>query len=399
MTVWFRSAVIALTIGLIGLSALAGFVTAKYEIFDRDPREFISRVVLKFDGPEPLLSPYRSRLNLDGCQCAVSWRICPCGSTMTLPPYEQEIWKQVLALPMPDAPPLAENFRARLSEAVGFDAVRPDASGLRIEEFGKRRIGNATLESMHLQYERPRVRIKAHFAKASESSGNLLVLLHGVASNGERILTEVGTSSLKEGYDVLAFDVTSNTTLMGIVNAAWQLQGVHAAGLWPRAVCDFVKRRQLRQQYKRTVVYGAGDGARYAGYLANLCEPFDLVIMDGGDTDPSADYPSPMRRVHRLFLGYWHDHLTAFPAGTSIRDILANSQSRLVLIGDPEDYRGRLRALVEPAYDWRGSLEPEGRTRLVFRTDRKGKRKNLIDAVLAEDWSALDGAMLDRKLP
>ena len=79
MSVGSRVVMLALTIGLICGSALAGFIASKYDVFERDPRELISRFVLKFDGPEPLLSPYRSRLNLDGCQCAVSWRICPCG--------------------------------------------------------------------------------------------------------------------------------------------------------------------------------------------------------------------------------------------------------------------------------------------------------------------------------
>ena len=83
-------------------------------------------------------------------------------------------------------------------------------------------------------------------------------------------------------------------------------------GARPRAVCDFAKKHQLRRQYKRLVVYGEGDGARYAGYLASLCEAFDTIILEGGDSDPSADYPSPLKRVHRLFLGYWHDHLTAY---------------------------------------------------------------------------------------
>ena len=59
MSVGFRAAMLALTIGLIFVSALAGFIASKYEVFERDPREFISRVVLKLDGPEPLLSPHR----------------------------------------------------------------------------------------------------------------------------------------------------------------------------------------------------------------------------------------------------------------------------------------------------------------------------------------------------
>ena len=229
------------------------------------------------------------------------------------------------------------------------------------------------MESLHLHYERPKTRVVAHFAKRTERSEKLLILLHDTGSNGERILTEIGRPLLREGFDVVAFDVTSNTTLMGIVNAAWQLQGVHAAGLWPRAVCDFAKKHQLRQQYKRLVVYGEGDGARYAGYLASLCEAFDTIILEGGDSDPSADYPSPLKRVHRLFLGYWHDHLTAFPARTSIRDILVNARSRLVLIGDAEDYRHRLRELIEPAYDWRPSLAAGATgTRLVFRPEAGG---------------------------
>ena len=178
MSVGSRVAMLALTIGLICVSALAGFITSKYDVFERDPREFISRFVLKFDGPEPLLSPYRSRLNLDGCQCAVSWRICPCGSTATLPAYEQEIWKQVLALPMPEALPLAANFRTRLAEAVGYDAILPDASNLRIETFATRPFGDATLESLHLHYERPKTRVVAHFAKRTERSEKLLILLH-----------------------------------------------------------------------------------------------------------------------------------------------------------------------------------------------------------------------------
>ena len=400
MSVGTRVAMLALTIGLICVSALAGFIASKYEVFERDPREFISRVVLKFDGPEPLLSPYRSRLSLDGCQCAASWRICPCGSTTTLPPYEQEIWKQVLALPMPDAPPLAANFRTRLSDAVGYDSILPDASNLRIETFATRPFGDATLESLHLHYERPKTRVVAQFAKRTERSEKLLILLHDTGSNGERMLMETGRPSLREGFDVVAFDVTSNTTLLGIVNAAWQLLGVHAAGLWPRAVCDFAEKHQLRQQYKRIVVYGEGDGARYAGYLANLCEAFDTIILEGGDSDPSADYPSPLKRVHRLFLGYWHDHLTAFPARTSIRDILANSRSRLILIGDAEDYRHRLRELVELAYDWRPSLAAGATgTRLVFRPEAVRQRERLLGAVLAEDWDALEGASLHRRLP
>ena len=214
------------------------------------------------------------------------------------------------------------------------------------------------------------------------------------------MLTEIGRPLLQDGFAVVAFDVTANTTLMGIVNAAWQLQGVHAAGLWPRAVCDFAQKHQLRQQYKSLVVYGAGDGARYAGYLASLCEAFDTIILEGGDSDPSADYPSPLKRVHRLFLGYWHDHLTAFPARTSIRDILVNARSRLVLIGDAQDYRHRLRELIEPAFDWHPSLVAGATgTRLVFRPKAVRQRERLLGAVLAEDWNALEGASLQRRLP
>ena len=79
-----------------------------------------------------------------------------------------------------------------------------------------------------------KTRVVAHFAKRNERSEKLLIL-SDTGSNGERMPMEIGSPLLREGFDVVAFDVTSNTTLMGIVNAAWQLREVHAAGLWPRA--------------------------------------------------------------------------------------------------------------------------------------------------------------------
>ena len=79
MSVGSRVAMLALTIGLICVSALAGFIASKYEVFERDPREFISRVVLKFDGPEPLfvalsLASQSGRLPMRGQLADLSMR-------------------------------------------------------------------------------------------------------------------------------------------------------------------------------------------------------------------------------------------------------------------------------------------------------------------------------------
>ena len=395
-----RRIVLFTLVGIITIGAFgAGYGAMKYRLFEHSPREFVSRLMLKLDGPEPIQSPYRSRLNLAGCQCAASWRICPCGSTTTMPPHEQEIWKQVLALPMPPAPPLTPRYRERLKAAVGYEAVAPRSSELKIAAESIGTFEGGSLEALSVDYRIPDVRLSARFAKHPQKSDRLLILLHGVAGNADTMLADYGRIPFRSGSDVLSFDVTSNTTLGGILNAAWQLQGAHSAGLWPRLVCDVAENLRLRDRYRRIVVYGRGDGARYAGYLANLCAPFDLVVMEGGSRDPSADYPDPLGRVYRLYLGYWHDHLTAFPAGTSVRDIAANARSPLVFLGSVADFRDRLRRLMAPAFEWRDGLDDgDAGVRLIYWNSRDAdSAAGHLNAIVSGTFDGVDGATLRKR--
>ena len=389
-----RFLLFAMAVSTVAIAFVLGFGAIEYDVFRHNPRELITRIALKVSGPEPLQSPYRSALNLTGCQCIESWRICPCGSTTTLPPYEQEIWHQVLALPMPEAPALAPDFKKRLNTAVGYDNIRPALGGARIETVTTQIYEDGEVERLAIDYDVPRVRLGARHAKHDKTPHDLLIVLHGAASNAAQVMAGLGRRYFNAGFDVLAFDVTSNTTLMGIVNAAWQLQGVHAAGLWPRLVCDVARIRQVRKTYRRVLVYGHGDGARYAGYLASLCAPFNLVVMEGGDRDPQEDYASPLKRVYRLYLGYWHDHLTPFPAGTSIRDIVANAESPVVFLGDGPDYRTRMRTLITPGFEWRDGIAPKARAWLAFKDEGRG-----LDGILDGSWRGVVGATLTRRRP
>ena len=386
-----RVLLFGLAVVAIATAFVVGFGAVKYDVFRHSPRELITRVALRLIGPEPFESPYRSALNMTGCQCLESWGVCPCGSTTTLPAYEQEILRQVSALPMPEAPPLAPNFRERLGAAVGYDNIRPAPGEARIETVSREAFEGGEVEHLAIDYDLPRVRLRARHAKHEKTPDKLLIVLHGVAANAERVMDGLGRRYFKAGFDVLAFDITSNTSLMALVNAAWQLQGVHAAGLWPRLVCDVARIRAVRKTYRRVVVYGQGDGAKYAGYLANLCAPFSLVVMEGGDRDPQQDYALPLRRVYRFYLGYWHDHLTPFPAGTSIRDLVANAESPVVFLGDGRDYRTRMRTLMAPAFEWRDGIAPEGRAWLAF------KGESRLDNILNGSWQGVAGATLERR--
>ena len=305
----------------------------------------------------------------------------------------------------PPALPRRMPYRDFLAQAIGLSALEPRPADVRTVDSIPLRQGS--LDELAIRFDRPPVTTRALFHRHHDRSRFVFVALHGHLSNAERVIGRVpdppagdgsstrsiGRRYYDRGWDVLAFDLTSDAALSSRIHADLVLWGTTAFGLWVRAICDTIDVLELRSRYERVVVWGLSNGGRIADQISVLCDPVSLVVVD----DVIAD--QRRIRVHNyaetMYSQYSYYYLNAFLAGFRPADPVAETRSPKVYTRTSEylEQSGLRAALREDFAET--PLTSLARTRIVFkRSDWHAPEWQLLDAVLDARWSDVDGFAL-----
>jgi len=90
----------------------------------------------------------------------------------------------------------------------------------------------------------------------------------------------VGAHWFDDGYDVVAFQLTTAVENGVKMNAALLPQGIQLYGFWSRVVCDGMASLRLRETYTKVHLYGFSNGGLIADHVSVLCTPVTTVIVD-----------------------------------------------------------------------------------------------------------------------
>ena len=237
----------------------------------------------------PILDLFYSRVGFS-CNTRMVNGICPGQSKWKLKPYEEELINQIDAS-VPEFPArLMNDFEPLLKEAVGWDAFRlfaEQGTGGAITTEKLEPFESGVLETHFIKYSIPKLKVR--YFHAQHPTEQVIIILHGHNSSAHKVLgldyadymRQAGEKWFKHGYDIIAFDLTTNSKRSAYLNSQLLLYGGQIFGLWSRAVCDSVRISKIDQEYQKVFLYGLSNGGEIANHISVLCgELFDKIIID-----------------------------------------------------------------------------------------------------------------------
>ncbi len=275
---------------------------------------------------------------------------CPGPSAFDEPQYQKEFAKQLEGLGSggqhDDGGYVTENYPELLAESLGYYTIKPAPGTVpdRLHSESVRDLDDGQISELMLDFEHPAVTTRSLFAEHLERPDDVLIILHGLNSNANKVmgldnddyLRMAGRYYYDYGMDTLAFDITEYPPLDSINNTRLRFYDATARGLYIRSVCDVFRFLELAEKYRRVMIYGLSSGSMLALELAPLCGPFSLIIADDGINfaGPSI-WRDPENAKSGVKFGSFIDFLRPFHENVSFVDMIYHSRSPLYVIARP----------------------------------------------------------------
>lgn len=237
----------------------------------------------------PILNAFYNRVGFT-CNRKMVNGFCPSSSKWRFEPYENALADQIDAnVPDFSLKPV-KGFVHLLKEAVGWhsfellqqEGTQGESASGRIVKFE-----DGVIETKFIRYSFPKITLRFYHAK--QSAENLIIVLHGHNSSALKVMgldypdymRQAGKEWFRAGYDIIAFDLTTDEQRSAYINSQLLLYGGQIFGLWSRAVCDTMQISKMAQKYKKIFLYGLSNGGVIADYISVLCgQLFDKIIVD-----------------------------------------------------------------------------------------------------------------------
>jgi len=403
-----RTIICAAFIGAAALAVAAGFIVAKHD-FPEGARRYAGGLLARYLDPTFIETTTPPTIGSGSCRCRRAWDSCPCESRSFQPSYDFEIWRQLEEIdfgtvinPVPDP-------MALLRSATGFNRIAPTPAkgGGKIKIQRRGGFGKGRLEELMISYDRPRVRVRALYAKNDRPAKDLFILTTGSWTTAEQMMglwkedyyRRIGGYYFDKGFDVLAFDHASNGDTESMMNVTAVVGGGQALGIWARSICDTMDALDLRKKYRRVMLYGLSRGGRVVEFTTALCPGFSFAFV--GDVFDPEFYVSSnwaaRRFVKETKYGAWFLHLTPFAGWLSGVDVMRIAKSPIIYTVH-EDGDWASSSTLKKAFRFRDGLSAAGKRMFLFKTSIIHEPElELIDKLLAGRWSELRGLTLEAR--
>jgi len=282
----------------------------------------------------PVLNAIHNRVGFT-CNRQIVDGYCPTSSKFKFQPYENNVINQLDTNEPEFSLQPVKRFEELLKEALGWDTFqllqKDDAEKITTEKTEKYEDG--VLEKHFINYSFPRLTLR--YYHAIRSAKELVVVLHGHNSSALKVMgidyedymRQAGKEWFKSGYDVIAFDLTTNSEKSAYINSQLSLYGGQIYGLWSRVVCDTMQNPKIRERYTKVFLHGLSNGGVIADYVSVLCgQLFDKIIVD----EALADWRKEAWRNPSLWgpQNYAIYYLAPLLRNSSFIDLIVNSKSQ-----------------------------------------------------------------------
>lgn len=214
----------------------------------------------------------------------------------SIPHYENNIVSQLNSYS--DFPPCytryttEEEFQDFIKAALGWNNLHPtlfDKNNPFINNGQWQIYSNGNISENEIVYNRPPISVQFLYARhnAETIDRSVVIVLHGHGSSAQKVMgldnpdymQTVGKNLFDKGFDVIAFNTTSDVEVSGYINGQLSLYGIQIYGLWARAVTDLVSTLELNNNYKKVYIYGLSNGGVISQFISVLSRDFDKIII------------------------------------------------------------------------------------------------------------------------
>jgi len=218
------------------------------------------------------------------------------GSTQaSFPNYENRIVDQLNSYS--DFPPYHTKFKTKedfqdfIKAALGWNNLQPISDDnatpiVKDEQWKAYSCGN--ISENEIIYSHPPISVQFLYARQDKDTTDrsVVIVLHGHHSSAFKVMgldnpdfmQTVGKTLFNKGFDVIAFNTTSNMELSGYLNGQLSLYGIQIYGLWARAVTDLIRILEFKNKYRNIYLYGFSNGGLISQFISVLNEDFDKII-------------------------------------------------------------------------------------------------------------------------
>jgi hypothetical protein len=129
-----------------------------------------------------------------------------------------------------------------------------------------------------------------------------------------------------KGFDVVAFNVTSDAITSSQLNSQLFLYGTQIYGLWARGISDLAKYFRKEKRYRKIILIGFSNGAVIADFVSVLSKDINIVIVD----DILFNWRKLFHKNEHIWSvqNYSLYFLEPFAPETSYLDLILNSESK-----------------------------------------------------------------------